>query len=331
MHKNEVFFTVQDDLDLSVVVAVYNEEQSVSPLLAKLSAVLSSLRLSYEILIVDDGSTDGTLRALKEQVGRVVGLRVIELHRNVGQVGALSAGMSVGRGRWIAMMDGDLQHEPEDLKRLVKKMLEGYDLVATYRERRVDKLNRRLITWCGNRINRYLTGVNIRDFGSAYRLFTAEILAMLKDTRGYVHYNTPEIYMNARRWTELPITQYGRAHGSSKWTLLMFILYNLDFIVSSPKVTQLLIGLSMVGVAIGSALYALYLFGSFEEVSAISAPVSIVFTSVLISILAVIWRETMRNQRFARGYPPFLIQAIWSDGQAALDRDPVRDVKQADA
>lgn len=322
MQQNEVHFPDKPTLDLSVVIAVYSEEQTVPMLLERLHAVLSILSFSYEILIVDDGSPDGTLSALKSQVGRVPGLRIVELYHNVGQVGGLSAGMSVARGRWIVMMDGDLQHDPEDINRLVERMKDGYDLVATYRVRRIDKLNRRIITWLGNRINRYLTGLDIRDFGSAYRLFSAEVLATFKDTRGYVHYNTPALYINARRRTELPITQHKRPFGSSKWTPLMFILYNLDFIVGSPKVTQLLIAISTIGIAIGGILYLLHLIGIFEEVRAISAPVSIVFAALGISILAVIWRETMRSQALIQGFPPFLIQAIWSDGQAASDQVP---------
>ena len=122
---------------------------------------------------VDDGSSDGSLDTLREHVGKIAGLRVVELYKNSGQVAALSAGMSVARGRYVVMMDGDLQHDPADVRRLFDLAREGHDLVATYRRQRQDTLLRRLVTWSGNRINRALTGLPIRDFGSAYRMIDA--------------------------------------------------------------------------------------------------------------------------------------------------------------
>ena len=156
---------------------------------------------------------------------------------------------------------------------------------------------RKLITWIGNRVNRYLTGVAIKDFGSAYRIFDAEVLDLLKDTQACVHYNTPALYLNARNWSEIPIEQYKRPHGRSKWTFIMFVLYNLDFVASSIKPPQILVLVSFFGFIIGSVLYLLNIFGFFEEVRAISAPISISFTSFVIAILALMDRlhEVLSN------------------------------------
>src|SRR5437870_3550158 len=178
---------------LSIVCTVYNEENAISELLDQLAAVLSTLDLSSEIIMVDDGSRDHTLVRLKGRIGHAAGLRIVELYRNYGQVAALGAGMSVARGDWIIMLDGDLQHDPQDIRRLVAEVAHGHDLVATYRDRREETNFRLAVTWLGNHVNRYLTGEQIRDFGSAYRLFSARLLAMMTDGFGYVHYNTPAL------------------------------------------------------------------------------------------------------------------------------------------
>jgi glycosyltransferase involved in cell wall biosynthesis len=298
---------------LTVVCTVYNEEEVIPELIDKLALVLSGLDLSSEIVMVDDGSTDRTLARLKSMVGQVPGLRIVELYRNYGQVAALGAGMSVARGDWIVMLDGDLQHDPQDIRRLVAEIAHGHDLVATYRDRREETNFRLAVTWVGNRVNRYLTGQPIRDFGSAYRLFSARLLDMMTDGFGYVHYNTPALYINARSGVELPITQFRRRYGASKWNLISLIQYNLDFLIHSKKITQVLLTIGVLGMFIGVVLYISSLSGFAEPARAITAPITIAFTSFLVMLLAVIWREVMQTQRYARGQPPFLIAEIWRD------------------
>ena len=298
---------------LSVVCTVYNEEEVIPELVDKLALVLSTLDFSSEIVMVDDGSTDHTLARLKTMIGQAPGLRIVELYRNYGQVAALGAGMSVARGDWIVMLDGDLQHDPQDIRRLVAEIANGHDLVATYRERREETNFRLAVTWLGNRVNRYLTGQRIRDFGSAYRLFSARLLDMMRDGFGYVHYNTPALYINARAGVELPITQFRRRYGASKWDLISLIQYNLDFLIHSKKITQVLLNIGMLGIFIGIGLYISSQVGFAEPARAITAPISIAFTSFLVMLLAVIWREVMQTQRYARGQPPFLIAGVWQD------------------
>ena len=310
---------------LSVVCTVYNEEEVIPELLDKLVLVLATIDLTSEIVMVDDGSTDCTLARLKSVLGHAPGLRIVELYRNYGQVAALGAGMSVARGDWIVMLDGDLQHDPQDIRRLVAEIANGHDLVATYRDRREETRFRLVVTWVGNRVNRYLTGERIRDFGSAYRLFSARLLDMMTDGFGYVHYNTPALYINARSCVELPIIQFRRRYGASKWNLISLIQYNLDFLIHSKKLTQVLLNIGVLGILVGIILYVSSLTGFAEPARAITAPISIAFTSFLVMLLAVIWREVMQTQRYARGQPPFLIAGIWrdhGDGSPGLEAAP---------
>ncbi len=322
MKHNTKHFPEERTLDLSLVCAVYNEGDSLRQLLSQLDEVFSDLEVSYELILVDDGSSDGSLALLKESLATTAHLRVVELYKNSGQVAALGAGMSVARGRFVVMMDGDLQHDPADVARLVARARAGHDLVATYRERRLDSRARRLVTWVGNRINRYLTGVPVRDFGSAFRLIDATLIDLMRDRRGHVHYNTPKLYVGARCPVEIPITQHRRPHGVSKWTLLMFITYNLDFITASTKLTQVLLSISLGGMALGVGLYFLDVFAVSVVAESASAPATIALTSLVLATLAVVWREVIQTQKLARGEPPFLIRTIWSRNQVPSDTSP---------
>ena len=313
MHANQQYFPSATSLELSVVIAVYNEEKIVAELLSRLDAVLRNAGVAYEIIIVDDGSKDRTLDILRGHVGRIAGLRVVELYRNAGQVAGISAGMSLARGSWILMMDGDLQHDPADIPRFLAHRGGGTDLIASYREKREESVRRKLISAIINRINRALLGVRLSDFGSAYRLIRHEIIVLLRDRAGYVHYNTPDLFNKARQYVEIPIVQGRRYSGASKWTLLMFVMFNLDIIVTAMRPVLLAVWGSALGVVIGVALYLLYLVGAVSQVQALTGPASIILLSLLMFMLSVVWRELIRARQLALGTPMFLIRAVHSN------------------
>jgi len=318
MQQNQRYFPSAPSLDLSVVIAVYNEVEIAPELLRRCNEVLSATDQKYEIVVVDDGSADGTLDVLKAAMAHIRGLRVVELYRNVGQVAAISAGMSIARGQWILMMDGDLQHRPEDIPRFLAKRTEGFDLIASYREKRQESLRRRLITRLMNVTNRVLIGVKISDFGSAFRLLRSEIIALMKDRDGYVHYNTPDLFINARKSTEIPIVQVSRKSGSSKWTMLAFVMFNFDFLVTAMRPVLIAVWGAVAGTIVGSLLYILHLVGVIPGVQALTGPVSIILISAIIFMLAVIWRETVRLRKAALGTPPFIIKNVFEAAGPAI-------------
>jgi glycosyltransferase involved in cell wall biosynthesis len=299
------------NIDLSVVSAVFNEEKNIEPLVFQLDEVLSESGLDYEIILVDDGSTDNSLSLLKEMVFRFKNLKVIELQSNVGQIKALSAGMSIAMGTRVVMIDGDLQHDPKEILVFLEKYEEGYDLVATYRKHRAEPLRRKVFTWFGNHINRFLTGVDVKDFGSAFRLLDYWVVDSLKDQYGIVHYNTPKLYQAAKKIAHLPITQSVRKNGSTKWSLGALISYNFDFISVSSKPAYILITLSCFGICLGSTMYFLKLLDFFEHTLSVSAGVTLVFTSLQMAMLGLIWRETIVTQQIVKGVPQFIIKKIW--------------------
>ncbi len=308
---NAVEHPDQSKIEISMVVGVFNEAKGIGEFIESLYEVLKKTKITYEVIIVDDGSTDSTLDKLKEHVAVKKNFVIVELLKNFGQVKALSAGMSVTGGRWIIMMDGDMQHDPSYISTFIGKSQEGYDLIATFRQEREESMQRKIITWLGNRINRFLVGIDIKDFGSAYRMFDNEILAGMKDKNGFVHYNTPQLYASARKIAQIPIIQKKRKYGSTKWTLGMFISYNMDFVTVSPKLAYTLILISFFGFLIGSLLYVFKVLSVFSNVQAISAPVAIAISSLQLAMIAVIWREVIVVQNLIKGVPPYIIRKIW--------------------
>ena len=308
-------------IDLSIVCAVFNEADSVDALITRVAESTSKLGIETELVVVDDGSSDDTLKRLKNRLSDTPMLRIVELSRNFGQIGALGAGLTAACGRLVVTMDGDLQHDPSDIGRLLQFAEKGNDLVATYREERGEGLRRKVITAVGNRVNRFLTGLDVRDFGSAFRLIDARILDELRDLQGRVHYNTPMLYAAARRVVQIPIVQHPREHGASKWTLAMFVSYNLDFVTVSPRLTQLMLTGSFLAFLSGVVLYGIHLLNLVENVEAASAPAFIMLSSLQLALLAIVWREVIETQKLAQGKPPFVIRRIWSASDIQHDSE----------
>jgi glycosyltransferase involved in cell wall biosynthesis len=156
---------------LSVVIPVHNEEDNVTPLGERLTQVLSDYGRSYEVVFIDDGSTDRTFERLKMLHAAEPRIHVVRFTRNYGQTPALAAGFDYARGEVIVAMDGDLQFHPEDLPRLVDKLAEGYDIVSGWRDRSHDPTGRSLPSRVANRMIVAFSGVTMRDFGSTFKAY----------------------------------------------------------------------------------------------------------------------------------------------------------------
>src|SRR5947207_8886148 len=149
---------------LSIVIPIHNEEPSILPLYDRLTAVLEGISKSYEILFVDDASTDRSFELLANLVETDSHLKVIRLRRNFGQTAALSAGFHEADGDVIIAMDGDLQHAPEDIPALLQKIDEGYDIASGWRKERVDNASRKIPSKIANWLMAKASGVDLRDF-----------------------------------------------------------------------------------------------------------------------------------------------------------------------
>ncbi len=180
-------------MKISVVIPIYNEEENLPLLYEELTGVMKSLACSYEILFVDDGSSDTSLtilQSLQESDPRVV---VVQFRRNFGQTAAMSAGFDYSSGDVIITMDGDLQNDPSDIPRFLEKIEEGYDVVTGWRHERKDKfLSRRLPSIIANKIISWTTGVALHDYGCTLKAFRKEVIKNIR-LYGEMHRFIPAI------------------------------------------------------------------------------------------------------------------------------------------
>jgi glycosyltransferase involved in cell wall biosynthesis len=208
------------DPKLSIVVPMFNEEASVNELHRRLSDVLRTIAQPYELIFVDDGSVDKTFEMLKAITAKDERVKVILLRRNFGQTSALAAGFAESRGEIIISMDGDLQHCPEDIPKLLEKMDEGYDLVSGWRKKRRDNfLIRRLPSMIANKMMAILSGISLHDFGTTFKAYRREVIEDL-ELYGELHRFIPALAsQQGIRIAEVPIQNVLRKGGKSKYTL----------------------------------------------------------------------------------------------------------------
>ncbi|AFZ34409.1 glycosyl transferase family 2 [Stanieria cyanosphaera PCC 7437] len=207
-------------IDLSIVVPIYNEAESLSHLLEEITNAVGSLQLSYEIICVDDGSTDGSTAILKELARRRSSLKAVILRRNYGQTPAMAAGFENAVGKVIITLDGDLQNDPTDIPLLLAKLEEGYDLVSGWRKQRQDAaLTRLLPSKIANWLIGKVTGVKLHDYGCSLKAYRGELVADM-NLYGELHRFLPALaYIEGARITEIPVRHHARRFGKSKYGL----------------------------------------------------------------------------------------------------------------
>lgn len=221
----------QDGTRFSIVVPLYNEAGSLTPLYVRLTQVMGTLEGRYEIIFVDDGSRDGTPQLLDEICESDSRVRVITLRRNFGQTAALKAGFDAARGDIVISMDGDLQHEPEQIPAFVSKLEEGYDLVSGWREQRQDNwFSRRLPSKIANWAMSKLARVPLHDFGTTFKAYRRETIQGIQ-LYGDLHRFIPALAAGAgARIAEIPISNPPRANGKSNYGISRAFRVLLDLV-----------------------------------------------------------------------------------------------------
>jgi glycosyltransferase involved in cell wall biosynthesis len=222
---------------LSIVIPIHNEEHSILPLYDRLSAVLERVDRPYEIIFVDDASSDRSFELLANLVETDGHLKVVRLRRNFGQTAALSAGFHEAKGTVVIAMDGDLQHAPEDIPALLAKIDEGYDIASGWRKNRVDNaVMRKLPSRVANWLMAKASGVELRDFGTTFKAYRAEVL---KDVNlyGELHRFIPALAsFYGARIAEVPIRNTQRAAGDSHYGIgrtfrVLFDILTIKFLL----------------------------------------------------------------------------------------------------
>ena len=202
----------------SIVVPLHNEQESITALYDRLKAVMEATGESFELVFVDDGSVDRTYKLLREMVSIDSRVVVVKLRRNFGQTSALAAGFANSQGEYIIAMDGDLQHEPEDIPKFLEKLEQGYDLVSGWRKDRVDNfVMRRVPSRVANWLMSKLSGVDIHDFGTTFKAYRREIIQQLP-LYGELHRFIPALASQyGASICEIPIKNVVRPKGDSHY------------------------------------------------------------------------------------------------------------------
>ena len=310
---------------VSVLIPVYNEEGNLSLLYDKLDSTLKKMRRAYEIIFIDDGSSDGSMEILLDIKERNPNVKIVSFSRNFGQTAALSAGIDSSKGDIIIPMDGDLQNDPEDILALLQKIEEGYDVVSGWRKDRKDPfLTRRFPSVIANRIISWIGGVHLHDYGCTLKAYKRDILKNIK-LYGEMHRFIP-IYAQwiGGRVSEIPVRHFARGSGSSKYGMSRVFKVILDLMVVkfllsySQKPIYIFggAGLLMILGAFLAGIYAIYL-KYFEGTSFILTPLPLLcvflllsgFLSILMGFLAEILTRTYYE---SQGKPTYQIKEIIS-------------------
>jgi glycosyltransferase involved in cell wall biosynthesis len=252
---------------LSVVVPIFNEEKNITSLYRVLKNVLEGMRAKYEVILVDDGSADGSNEVLQSLARDDNKVKVIQFRKNFGQTAAIAAGVEHAQGEIIVTMDGDGQNDPRDIPRLLEKLEQGYDVASGWRRNRKDPLlNKRFPSALANRLISWLTGVRLHDYGCTLKAYRRDIL---KDIHlyGEMHRFIPAYasWVGARI-TELEVAHHPRRHGRSKYGLARTTSIILDLITFlflqrySTKPIRLFggAGMTLFGLGILTGLFVLY-------------------------------------------------------------------------
>ena len=258
-------------IGLSIVIPIQNEKENIPLLYDELIAVLNNLKEEYEIIFINDGSTDGSREVLEDLATKDENVRVIQFRRNYGQTAAMNAGFKYARGSVVITLDGDLQNDPADIPRLLEKMAEGYDLVSGWRKNRQDKLvTRKIPSLIANRIINKLiegTGVQLHDFGCTLKAYKRGIIKNIQ-LYGEMHRFIPVFaaWLGVKV-TEIPVNHRARKYGVAKYNLSRVSRVIFDLIVvrffsdymTRPiqffgKIAKKLVGLGLIGIFILTCL-----------------------------------------------------------------------------
>lgn len=211
-------------MDISVVIPAYNEERNVAILHQKLVEVLTQLKKQFEIIFVDDGSTDTTF----QQLQKLKPVKIICFRKNFGQSAAMDAGFKAAQGKLIISLDADIQNDPRDIPRLIEKLNQGYDLVSGWRKRRHDSLQKKIFSQFAGWLRRKLFRINIHDYGCSLKIYRKECLEHF-DLYGEMHRYIPAIMANKGfKIGEIEVRHHPRRYGKTKYGLNRLLKGFLD-------------------------------------------------------------------------------------------------------
>ncbi|HET7174593.1 MAG TPA: glycosyltransferase [Gammaproteobacteria bacterium] len=309
--------------ELSVVIPVYNEQESLPTLFKRLYPALDALKRKYEIIFVDDGSADRSAAMLREQYGkRPDATRVVLLQSNFGQHAAILAGFHTSRGEKVVTLDADLQNPPEEIGNLLKKMDEGFDYVGTIRRRRRDVWWRKTASRMMNRLRERITKVKMTDQGCMLRAYSRHVIDAINSTSEINTFIPALAYLYALKPVEIEVEHNERAAGESKYSLYKLIRLNFDLVTGFSVVPLqvfsffgLMIAGSSLLLFIALIVYRIvYPEGTVQGVFTLFAIVFFLIGIILFGI-GLLGEYVGRIYQEAQRRPRFLIRAVLEKGK----------------
>ena len=311
----------RNNVEISIVVPVYNEQDNVEAVYTAIRTTLLSMGSSFEIIMIDDGSSDGSYRLLTALASRDDALKVIRFRRNFGQTAAMSAGFDHAKGDIIIPMDGDLQNDPADIPRMIEKIHEGFDVVSGWRRDRKDTfITRKIPSLLANFIISRLTGVHLHDYGCTLKAYRREVLDGI-NLYGEMHRFVPALASQfGAKVTELPVNHFPRLHGVSKYgisrTLRVILdLMTVKFLMAySTKPIQLFgkWGIYTILAGLGCGAMTLYM-KLFEHLSMNRNPLLILtgfllFMGVQFIVMGLLGELNARTYFESQGKPIYVVK-----------------------
>jgi glycosyltransferase involved in cell wall biosynthesis len=314
---------------LSIVVPIYNEVESIPHLVETIAQTLTEHQLHYEIILIDDGSQDGSPELLKQLALDRRDLRAVLLRRNYGQTAAMAAGFKYALGDTIVTLDGDLQNDPLDIPAIWAKLSEGYDMVSGWRKNRQDNTWTRLVpSWIANRLISQVTGVHIHDYGCSLKAYRTEIVADMH-LYGELHRFLPALaFMEGARITEMPVRHHARRFGKSKYGLDrtfrvvmdLCTIYFMKRFLTKPMHGFGLLGLLSLIAGIGLAIYLLGLklaLGfNIGDRPLLILMVVLVLGGVQLLSFGLLAELLMRTYHESQNRPIYRVRDVWGQGEA---------------
>jgi glycosyltransferase involved in cell wall biosynthesis len=306
---------------LSIVIPVHNEQDNVLPLCQRVSAAMQHIGSDYEVIAVNDGSTDLTETNLKAVADKDPRFKVVNFRRNFGQTAAMMAGIDFASGSIIIGLDGDLQNDPADIPRLLEKLAEGYDVVSGWRiNRKGGMLTRKLPSLVANWLISRMSGVHLHDYGCTLKAYKKDVVKDVK-LYGEMHRFIP-IYASWQggKVAEIPVNDFPRSHGRSKYGLERIVKVILDLMVvkflasyaDRPIYVFGGFGLASIALSFASGVLALYL-KFFEHTSFISTPLPLLvvlsfITGVMSILMGLIAEIIMRTYYESQDKQVYLVR-----------------------
>lgn len=299
--------------EFSVLISCHFEEDSIEEFHRRLSTAMEAMGRPYEIIMVNDGSTDGTWEKLQGLFDKDTHIRVIlDLFKNAGQQAAVTAAMGEARGRAWILMDSDLQLDPAELPLLAAEYDNDYDLVSGYRKNRKDSIWRILPSRLANVIMRRASGSTLRDFGCTFKIYKADLLRAF-DFGPYHVFSNVDAIARLSRYAEVPITHQPRKYGRSGWTFRKLWQYNMDNLVKlSQRPFQVLAGFCFAG----GILFALRILLAFFSAGGIMTEVTpglilntvFFFALITLSAIALVGELVIRSFLTLQHMPAYVVR-----------------------